>query len=444
MLATASAVGSAGAFGTMDRIRIRGGRQLSGKIVIGGAKNAALPLMTAALLTDETLVLSNLPLLADITTLSHLLVQHGVSITMNGAEAGEERGHVLELTARRIASTTAPYDLVRKMRASVLVLGPLLARCGEARVSLPGGCSIGTRPVDLHLKGLERLGATVDLRQGYIEATARKGLVGAEIIFPVVSVGATENLMMAATLAEGETVLVNAAREPEIVDLARCLTAMGAEIDGAGSDRIHIRGVKRLRGANHRVIPDRIETGTYMMAAAITGGSVELIGADAASVAAVARLLEGAGAEISETPRGIAIRRRNGKLTGVDVMTEPFPGFPTDLQAQMMATMTTAEGAAMITETIFENRFMHVPELCRMGANINVHGASAMVRGVPKLTGAPVMATDLRASSSLVLAGLAAEGETIVNRIYHLDRGYEHLEEKLAACGADIERLVGD
>jgi UDP-N-acetylglucosamine 1-carboxyvinyltransferase len=428
----------------MDRIRIRGGKPLEGKITVGGAKNAALPLMTASLLTDETLVLKNVPRLADITTLSHLLVQHGVSITMNGAEPGEYRGHVLELTARRIASTTAPYDLVRKMRASVLVLGPLLARCGEARVSLPGGCAIGPRPVDLHIKGLERLGAVIELRQGYMETSAPKGLVGAEIIFPIVSVGATENLMMAATLAQGETTLINAAREPEIVDLARCLVAMGAEIEGAGTDRIRIRGVKRLHGATHRVIPDRIETGTYMMATALTGGAVELVGTQYESVAAVARALEGAGVEVSETPRGIHVRRRNGRLVGVDVMTEPFPGFPTDLQAQMMATMTTADGAAMITETIFENRFMHVPELCRMGANINVHGASAMVRGVPKLTGAPVMATDLRASVSLVLAGLAAEGETVVNRVYHLDRGYERVEEKLAACGADIERMVAD
>ena len=428
----------------MDRIRIRGGRPLSGSIPIAGAKNAALPLMTASLLTDEPLVLTRLPRLADITTLSHLLVQHGVSITINGAEPGEVPGHVVSLSARRIVSTTAPYDLVRKMRASVLVLGPLVARCGEARVSLPGGCSIGPRPVDLHLKGLERLGATVELRQGYIEATAKQGLTGAEVIFPVVSVGATENLLMAATLAQGETVLVNAAREPEIVDLARCLSAMGAEIEGAGTDRIRIRGVKRLSGARHQVIPDRIETGTYMMAAAIAGGAVELKGADYEPVAAVARALEGAGVEVSETPKGIFVRRGNARIAGVDVMTEPFPGFPTDLQAQMMAAMTVAEGAAMITETIFENRFMHVPELCRMGANINVHGASAMVRGVPKLTGAQVMATDLRASVSLVLAGLAADGETIVNRIYHLDRGYEHLEEKLAACGAEIERLVGD
>jgi UDP-N-acetylglucosamine 1-carboxyvinyltransferase len=428
----------------MDRIRIRGGKPLAGSIPIGGAKNAALPLMAASLLTEERLVLTNLPRLADITTLSHLLVQHGASITMSGAAGADEHGHVLELHARRIASTTAPYDLVRKMRASVLVLGPLLARCGQARVSLPGGCAIGTRPVDLHLKGLERLGAKVELRQGYIEATAKRGLVGGEVVFPVVSVGATENLLMAASLAEGETVLVNAAREPEIVDLARCLVAMGAQIEGAGSDRVHIRGVKRLGGARHKVIPDRIETGTYMMAAAITGGALELEGGDYQTVAAVARALDGAGVEVSETPKGIRVRRRDGALAGVDVMTEPFPGFPTDLQAQMMAAMAMATGAAMITETIFENRFMHVPELCRMGANINVHGASAMVRGVAKLTGAQVMATDLRASVSLVLAGLAAEGETIVNRVYHLDRGYEHLEEKLAACGADIERLVGD
>src|ERR1700730_16146822 len=295
----------------MDRIRIRGGRPLEGKIPIGGAKNAALPLMTASLLTEETLVLKNLPRLADITTLSHLLVQHGASITMNGAEPGGEHGHVLELTARRIASTTAPYDLVRKMRASVLVLGPLLARCGQARVSLPGGCAIGTRPVDLHLKGLERLGAKVELRQGYIEATAKRGLVGGEVVFPVVSVGATENLLMAASLAEGETVLVNAAREPEIVDLARCLVAMGAQIEGAGSDRVHIRGVKRLGGARHKVIPDRIETGTHMMGAAITGGALELEGADYQPVAAVARALDGAGVEVSETPKGIRVRRRD-------------------------------------------------------------------------------------------------------------------------------------
>jgi UDP-N-acetylglucosamine 1-carboxyvinyltransferase len=428
----------------MDKIRIRGGRPLSGTIPIGGAKNAALPLMTAALLSEEPLTLRNVPVLADITTLSHLLVQHGATITMAGAQSAYERGHALKIDARRIVSTTAPYDLVRKMRASVLVLGPLLARCGEARVSLPGGCAIGTRPVDLHVKGLERLGARVELRQGYIEAQAPQGLKGAEVIFPLVSVGATENLLMAATLAAGETTLVNAAREPEIVDLAVCLNAMGAKISGAGTDRIAITGVARLHGAEHVVVPDRIEIGTYLMATAITGGAVELVGARYDLVAAVARSLESAGVEIGETAGGISVRRGNARLAGVDVMTEPFPGFPTDLQAQMMALMSTAEGAAMITETIFENRFMHVPELCRMGANINVHGASAMVRGVPHLNGAPVMATDLRASVSLVLAGLAAEGETTVNRIYHLDRGYERLEEKLAACGADIERLPGD
>ncbi len=428
----------------MDRIRIRGGKPLSGTIPIGGAKNAALPLMTAALLSEEPLTLRHVPVLADITTLSHLLVQHGAAVTMVGARTPHEHGHALKIDARNIISTTAPYDLVRRMRASVLVLGPLLARCGEARVSLPGGCAIGTRPVDLHIKGMEALGAKVDLEQGYIHAQAPRGLTGAEFIFPKVSVGATENLLMAASLAEGETVLVNAAREPEIVDLAACLNAMGAKISGAGSDRIIVTGVKKLHGAEHTVVPDRIETGTYLMAAAITGGAVELAGARYDLVAAVANTLDGAGVEIAETNRGISVRRRNGELKGVDVMTEPFPGFPTDLQAQMMALMSKAEGASMITETIFENRFMHVPELCRMGANINVHGASAMVRGVPHLTGAEVMATDLRASVSLVLAGLAAEGETIVNRIYHLDRGYERLEEKLAACGAEIERLTDD
>ncbi|HEV8016087.1 MAG TPA: UDP-N-acetylglucosamine 1-carboxyvinyltransferase [Stellaceae bacterium] len=428
----------------MDRIRIRGGKPLSGTIPIGGAKNAALPLMTAALLSEEPLTLRNVPVLADITTLSHLLVQHGAAVTMVGAQTPHEHGHALKIDARRIISTTAPYDLVRRMRASVLVLGPLLARCGEARVSLPGGCAIGTRPVDLHIKGMEQLGAKIDLRQGYIHAQAPQGLKGAEIVFPKVSVGATENLLMAASLADGQTVLVNAAREPEIVDLAVCLNAMGAKISGAGSDRITIVGVKKLHGAEHAVVPDRIETGTYLMAAAITGGEVELAGARHDLVAAVARSLEGAGVEIGETATGISVRRRNGRLSGVDVMTEPFPGFPTDLQAQMMALMTKAEGAALITETIFENRFMHVPELCRMGANINVHGASAVVRGVQRLTGAEVMATDLRASVSLVLAGLAAEGETVINRVYHLDRGYERLEEKLAACGAEIERLTDD
>jgi UDP-N-acetylglucosamine 1-carboxyvinyltransferase len=425
----------------MDKICIRGGKSLNGSIHIGGAKNAALPLMTASLLTEETLTLSNLPHLADITTLANLLVQLGVSLHMDGNGNGGHAGRVLSLTARDIASTVAPYDLVRKMRASVLVLGPLVARAGKARVSLPGGCAIGTRPVDLHLKGLQQLGATIELTEGYIEALAPHGLSGAEVVFPLVSVGATENLLMAATLARGETVLSNAAREPEVIDLAHCLVAMGADIDGIGTDTLRIRGVPRLHGAKHAIIPDRIETGTFAMAAAITGGDVELVGARADLMTAALDALRGAGATIAPTDKGIRVQRSNGPLVGTDVMTEPFPGFPTDLQAQMMALLTTADGASMITETIFENRFMHVPELRRMGANINLHGASAMVRGVRKLTGAPVMATDLRASVSLVLAGLAAEGETIVNRVYHLDRGYERLEEKLAACGADIERV---
>jgi UDP-N-acetylglucosamine 1-carboxyvinyltransferase len=423
----------------MDRILIRGGVPLSGTVAIGGAKNAALPLMAASLLTDEPLVLENLPDLADIGTMANLLAQHGVGIaTVGGATAA---GRVCELSARDIVSTTAPYDLVRKMRASVLVLGPLVARCGRALVSLPGGCAIGTRPVDLHIAGLQKLGAEVELSGGYIEARAPRGLRGAEIVFPMVSVGATENLLMAASLADGETRLINAAREPEITDLAQCLAAMGADIEGIGSDRLTVRGVPRLHGARHRVIPDRIETGTYMMAAAATGGDLRLAGARLDQVEALRRILEAAGVCISNGADGISVRRRDGRLAGADVMTEPYPGFPTDLQAQIMALMAIAEGASMITETIFENRFMHVPELARMGANITVHQASALVRGVPRLTGAPVMATDLRASVSLVLAGLVASGETVVNRVYHLDRGYERIEDKLAACGARIERL---
>jgi UDP-N-acetylglucosamine 1-carboxyvinyltransferase len=425
----------------MDRLRICGGRTLEGEIAIGGAKNAALPLMTASLLTDETLTLEHLPDLLDITTLAGVLAQHGVEIDMNGG--GSAHGRTVALTAAKIASTRAPYDLVRKMRASVLVLGPLLAREGHAEVSLPGGCAIGTRPVDIHLKGLELLGAEVELQDGYILARAPKGLVGAEVVFPKVSVGATENLLMAAALARGETRLVNAAREPEVTDLAKCLIAMGAKIEGLGGDTLVIQGVGRLHGARHRVVADRIEAGTYAMAAAITGGELELVGAEAGQLSSVIELLAAAGVAVTETARGLRVRRADGRLTGVDAMTEPYPGFPTDLQAQMMALMTVAQGAAMITETIFENRFMHVPELARMGANVNVHGASALVRGQERLTGAQVMATDLRASVSLVLAGLAAEGETEINRVYHLDRGYERLVEKLAACGADIERLEG-
>jgi UDP-N-acetylglucosamine 1-carboxyvinyltransferase len=420
----------------MDRIHIRGGRPLSGDIAIGGAKNAALPLMAAALLTDDRLVLSNVPRLADIQTMTALLAQHGIAVEPVGND-----GRTLSLGGT-ITSTEAPYDIVRKMRASVLVLGPLLARVGEARVSLPGGCAIGTRPVDLHLRGLEQMGARINLDGGYIDARVSGRLRGVTIVFPFVSVGATENLLMAATLAEGQTVLVNAAREPEIADLATCLNAMGARIAGIGTGKLMVEGVPHLTGARHTIIGDRIEAGTYACAAAITGGSVRLRGARLEHLGAVARALSEAGVEIAEAGNDLLVRRLNG-LHGTDAMTEPYPGFATDMQAQFMALMSVAEGAAMVTETIFEKRFMHVPELNRMGARINVHGASAIVRGVATLSGAPVMATDLRASVSLVLAGLAAKGETVVNRVYHLDRGYEALEQKLAACGADIARLGG-
>jgi UDP-N-acetylglucosamine 1-carboxyvinyltransferase len=420
----------------MDRIRIRGGRPLSGEIRIGGAKNAALPLMAAGMLTDERLILLNVPRLADIQTMTMLLQQHGIAV-----EPVANDGRALSVGGA-ITNTEAPYDIVRKMRASFLVLGPLLARVGEARVSLPGGCGIGARPIDLHLKGLEQLGARMVLEGGYIDARVDGRLKGATIVFPSVSVGATENLLMAATLADGRTVLANAAREPEIGDLAACLVAMGARIEGIGSDKLTIEGVDTLHGAQHSIIPDRIETGSYACAAAISGGSVFLRDARLDHLGATVRILREAGVDIIEQPDGLMIRRLNG-LHGADVMTEPYPGFPTDMQAQFMALMSVAEGASMLTETIFENRFMHVPELNRMGARINVHGASAIVRGVPGLSGAPVMATDLRASLSLILAGLAAQGETMVNRVYHLDRGYEAVEQKLAACGADIERIPG-
>jgi UDP-N-acetylglucosamine 1-carboxyvinyltransferase len=426
----------------MDRIRIRGGRRLRGAIAISGAKNAALPLMAASLLTDKPLTLINIPHLADISTMADLLAQLGVGIEMNGhAKNGGTAGRALTMAGGKVRSTVAPYDLVRKMRASVLVLGPLLAREGKAKVSLPGGCAIGNRPVDLHVKALQQMGAEIDLEGGYITARAKKRLKGAHIVFPFVSVGATENLLMAATLASGCTVLDNAAREPEITDLAKCLVAMGAKIEGVGTERLTIEGVSKLHGAEHPIVGDRIEMGTYAMAVGAAGGEVELIGADMALAEATFAKLVEAGLKVSATKRGVKVSRGQRPLKGVDVMTEPFPGFPTDLQAQMMALMSTASGAAMITETIFENRFMHVPELSRMGANITVHGASAMVRGVKALTGAQVMATDLRASVSLVVAGLAAGGETVVNRVYHLDRGYERLEEKLSSLGADIERL---
>jgi len=418
-------------------MRIRGGQPLNGKIKISGAKNATLPLLTASFLTDETLKLSNVPQLADVATMSTLLAQHGIEQNLDGTNG---QNHVLELTAAKITNTTAPYELVRKMRASILVLGPLLARARQAKVSLPGGCAIGTRPVDFHIKALEQMGAEIVLADGYINARAPQGLSGAEIVFPIVTVTGTENILMAATLAKGETTLMNAAREPEVCDLAHCLVAMGAEIEGIGSDRLHIVGKDKLHGASHDVIADRIEAGSFAMAVAATGGEVELLGARLDCLHSALRLLKQTGVEVSETANGLRIARHSARVTGADVMTEPFPGFPTDLQAQFMALMCTAEGASMITETIFENRFMHVPELARMGANITVHGSSAMVRGVPKLKGAPVMATDLRASMSLVIAGLAAEGETVLSRIYHLDRGYERLEEKLRACGAVIER----
>ena len=426
----------------MDKIRIRGGRPLKGAITIGGAKNAALPLMAASLLTGETLRLGNLPHVADITTLASLLRQLGVTLTLDGeAGNGGHTGRVLALNAGTIAYTTARYDLVRRMRASVLVLGPLLARCGRARVSLPGGCAIGNRPVDLHLKGLAQLGAEIELVDGYVDAKVKGRLKGAHIQLATVSVGATENLLMAACLADGVTVLSNAAREPEVCDLARCLVAMGAEIEGIGTDELRITGAETLHGADYAVVFDRIEAGTYAAAAAVTDGDIELIGAEMGLLGVVGKKFAEAGVVLEPTENGVRARRENALVTGADIMTQPYPGFPTDLQAQMMAMMATAQGAAMISETIFENRFMHVPELARMGADITVHGTAALVRGVPKLIGAPVMATDLRASVSLVLAGLAAQGDTIIDRVYHLDRGYERIEEKLAACGAEIERF---
>jgi UDP-N-acetylglucosamine 1-carboxyvinyltransferase len=408
----------------MDRLLINGGVPLQGRIEISGAKNAALPLMAACLLTDQPLELENVPDLADVASMWRLLQVLGVESRHIAGAPGR-----MALHCPQVMSTTAPYDLVRKMRASVLVLGPLLARAGEARVSLPGGCAIGTRPIDLHLEGLERMGATIELIDGYAHARAPQGLKGAQIRFPQPSVGATENLMMAASLAKGETVISDAAREPEIVDLARCLNAMGARIEGAGTAQIRIHGVPSLHRAVHRILPDRIETGTYAMAAAITGGRVELKHARLDLLGAARDKLVEAGIELEECADGFIAGCASGELRGVDVMTRPFPGFATDLQAQFMTLMCLARGAAMVTETIFENRFMHVPELMRMGAQITVHGGSALVRGVSELKAAPVMATDLRASVSLVMAALAANGRTELNRIYHLDRGYERLEQ---------------
>ena len=427
----------------MDRIRITGGAPLHGVIPISGAKNAALPLMIASLLTDETLELTNVPRLADIASLLRILGNHGVDHAIAGKRPGQttETGQTLRLTARTVIDTCAPYELVSTMRASFWVVAPLVARFGEARVSLPGGCAIGTRPVDLLIMALEKLGARIEINGGYVVAQAQKGLRGGEIIFPKVTVGGTHVALMTAALAQGTTVIENAAREPEVLDLADCLTKMGARISGAGSSRIVIEGVPRLTGASHEVLPDRIETGTYAMAAAMTGGDVLLQNTRPELLQAALDVLTQTGAEVTPTNEGIRIRRNGGGIAAVDVTTDPFPGFPTDLQAQFMALMTRARGTARIRETIFENRFMHVQELARLGARIRLDGDAAFVDGVEHLKGAPVMATDLRASVSLVIAGLAAEGETTINRVYHLDRGFEALEAKLSRCGADIARI---
>ena len=428
----------------MDRIRIVGGNQLNGRIPISGAKNAALPLMIASLLTDDTLTLENLPHLADVEQLIRILGNHGVDYSVNGRRESQNEGYsrTVNFTARNIVDTTAPYELVSKMRASFWVIGPLLARMGEAKVSLPGGCAIGTRPVDIFLDGLQALGAEIDVENGYVIArTKGDRLTGNRFTFPKVSVGATHVLMMAASLAKGETVLENAAREPEIVNLAECLNAMGAKITGAGTSTITIEGVDALSGARHKVIPDRIETGTYAMAVAMAGGDVVLDGGRADLLQGALDVIGETGAEVTSVEGGIRIRRNGNGIVPVDITTEPFPGFPTDLQAQFMGLMTMANGKSRITETIFENRFMHVQELARLGARITLAGQTAIVDGVSRLRGAPVMATDLRASVSLVIAGLAAEGETTVNRVYHLDRGFERLEEKLSGCGAVIERV---
>ncbi|BCH26722.1 UDP-N-acetylglucosamine 1-carboxyvinyltransferase [Mesorhizobium sp. L-8-3] len=428
----------------MDRIRIVGGNALTGSIPISGAKNAALPLMIASLLTEETLTLDNVPHLADVEQLIRILGNHGVDYSVNGRRVEQNTAYArtIHFTARDIVDTTAPYELVSKMRASFWVVGPLLARMGQARVSLPGGCAIGTRPVDLFIDGLQALGAEIDVENGYVLAKARR-LRGNRYHFPKVSVGATHVLMMAASLAQGETVLENAAREPEIVNLAECLNAMGARISGAGTETITIDGVDSLHGARVTVIPDRIETGTYAMAVAMAGGDVILEGARADLLQSAFDVIGQTGADVIPVNSGVRIKRNGAGITPVDVTTAPFPGFPTDLQAQFMGLMTMARGKSRITETIFENRFMHVQELARLGAHITLAGQTAIVDGVTRLKGAPVMATDLRASVSLVIAGLAAEGETIVNRVYHLDRGFERLEQKLSGCGATIERISG-
>lgn len=426
----------------MDKIKIRGGNQLNGKIYISGAKNAALPLITASLLTDEKVTLSNMPMLSDIRSLNKLLLELGTQIEETEETKGGYASKTYTYQTKEFKSLIAPYDYVRKMRASYYVLGPILTRVGHVELSLPGGCAIGARPMDIHLNSLEQMGATIEIKNGYVVADAKKGLKGAHIIFPKASVGATCNILMAAVLAKGETLIENAAQEPEIADLIDLLEKMGAKIEGKNTSQLKIEGVKELHGAEHRVLPDRIEAGSYAIAAAITKGRIELVNAIAEHLKTPLNILRNMDIKITEKANSIVVDARNADMTGQDIMTDYYPGFPTDLQAQFMALMTVVPGASMVTENIWENRFMHVPELMRMGANINVHGhASAIVRGVKKLSGAPVMATDLRASFALILAGLVADGETIVNRVYHLDRGYEKLEEKLKGVGADIERI---
>ena len=429
----------------MDRIRIVGGRRLEGTIPISGAKNATLPLMIASLLTDQTLILDNVPRLADVGLLQRILSNHGVDMMVPGKRPGEsqQNGHTLHIVASRIVDTTAPYDLVSKMRASFWVIAPLLARMGEAKVSLPGGCAIGTRPVDLLIMALEKLGATIEIESGYVIARAKNGLKGAEIKFPKVTVSGTHTALMASVLAHGTTLIENAAQEPEIGDVADCLNKMGARISGIGTSRLIVEGVSRLGGARHSVLPDRIETGTYAMAVAMTGGDVLLAGARPELLQAGLDAIAQTGTEITASNEGIRVKRNGSAIEPIDVTTDPFPGFPTDLQAQLMALVSKAKGTSRITETIFENRFMHVQELVRLGARIQLDGETATIEGVATLKGAPVMATDLRASVSLVIAALAAEGETMVHRVYHLDRGFERLEDKLGACGAAIERVSG-
>jgi UDP-N-acetylglucosamine 1-carboxyvinyltransferase len=429
----------------MDRIRIRGGNKLNGTINISGAKNAALPLMITSLLTPDTLTLRNVPRLVDTLRLQRILQNHGVDITVSGKRPGQsaKAGETLQISAKTIVDTTAPYELVSTMRASFWVLGPLLARMGEAKVSLPGGCAIGTRPVDLHILAMEKLGAEVEIVAGYVHAKAKGGLKGAHIKFPMVTVGATHAALLAAVLAKGDTIIENAAREPEIGDVAECLVKMGAKIEGIHTSTLKITGVTSLHGAEHEVIADRIETGTYAMAAAMAGGDVLLKGARADNLESMIDTLTRTGVTVQRSNEGLRIMRNGHGLEAVDMMTEVYPGFPTDLQAQFMGLMTRAKGTSMIRETIFENRFMHVQELVRLGADIHLHGDTAEVRGVGKLTGADVMATDLRASVSLVIAGLVAEGDTMIHRVYHLDRGFEALEEKLQGCGADVERISG-